>query len=99
MLTNKKISVVVTCYNEAGNIMPMYERLVRTLTPLTPSFEIIYTDNASTDGSEDIFRKLVARDPRVKVIFFSRNFGSSQYGYTAGTDYATGGAIVWVDGD
>ena len=99
MLTNKKISVVVTCYNEAGNIMPMYERLVRTLTPLTPLFEIIYTDNASTDGSEDIFRTLVTRDPRVKVIFFSRNFGSSQYGYTAGTDYATGDAIVWVDGD
>lgn len=98
-LTDKKISVVVTCYNEAGNIRPMYDRLVAALSKTTSSFEIIYTDNASSDNSEEIFRQLAASDPRVKVIFFSRNFGNSQFGLTAGTANATGDAVVWIDGD
>ncbi len=98
-LTDKKISVVVTCYNEAGNIRLMYDRLVAVLSQITSSFEIIYTDNASTDNSEEIFRRLASLDPRVKVIFFSRNFGSSQFGLTAGTAHATGDAVVWIDGD
>ncbi|OGZ08782.1 MAG: hypothetical protein A3D65_03215 [Candidatus Lloydbacteria bacterium RIFCSPHIGHO2_02_FULL_50_13] len=98
-LTNKKISVVVTCYNEAGNIQAMYDRLTAVLSKVTPYFEIIYTDNASTDNSEEIFRKLAAGDPRVKVIFFSRNFGSSQFGLAAGTREAKGDAVVWIDGD
>lgn len=98
-LIDKKISVVVTCYNEAGNILPMYERLTKVLEGLVTRYEIIFTDNASTDNSEEIWRKLARKDPRVKVIFFSRNFGSSQVGLTAGTRYASGDAVVWIDGD
>ncbi|MFA5129322.1 MAG: glycosyltransferase family 2 protein [Patescibacteria group bacterium] len=99
MLTDKKLSVIVACYNEAGNILAMHRRITAALEHITPNFEIIFSDNASTDDSESILRKLANDDHHVKVLFLSRNFGSSQFGYTAGTDYATGDAIVWIDGD
>jgi len=99
MLTDKKISVVAGCYNESENIGPLYRRLVKALSEITSHFEIIFADNASTDNSEAVLRKLAGEDPRVKVLFFSRNFGSSQSGLTAGTELATGDAIVWIDGD
>lgn len=98
-MINKKISVVVPCRNEEQNILPMYERLTETLQKITSDYEIIYTDNASTDNSEKVFRDLTSKDSRVEVIFFSRNFGTSDHGYTAGTELATGDAVVWIDGD
>lgn len=99
MLTNKKISIVVPCYNEEKNILPMHEKLTAVLREITENYEIIYTDNKSTDNSEAIFRELAGRDKKVKVIFFSRNFGTPDHGYTAGTELASGEAVVWIDGD
>lgn len=98
-ILNKKISVVIPCYNESENIQELYSRLVVTLENVISDFEIIFIDNKSTDSSEDIFRNLAAKDKRVVVLFFSRNFGNSQYGYSAGTEYATGDAVIWMEGD
>lgn len=98
-LTNKKISVVIPCYNEAENINELYLRLSVTLKRLASDYEIIFVDNRSTDNSESVFRNLAAKDKKVSVIFFSRNFGHSQYGYSAGTEYASGDAVVWMEGD
>ena len=98
-MINKKISVVIPCYNEEENILEMYKQLRVVLDKITDDYEIIYTDNNSIDNSGEIFKKLAAQDSRVSVIFFSRNFGSSDIGYTAGTEYATGDAVVWIDGD
>ena len=99
MMTDKKISVVIPCRNEELNILPMYERLTKVFSEITPNYELIYTDNSSTDNSEKIFRDLSSRDDKVKVILFSRNFGTSDHGYSAGTDLASGDAVVWIDGD
>lgn len=98
-LTHKKISVVIPCYNELENIPVMYERLTNTLGRVIPEWEIIYVDNASTDKSEEEYRKLCARDTNVSVILMSRNFGNSDTSYSAGTEYASGDAVVWLDGD
>ena len=98
-ITNKKISVVVPCRNEQDNILAMHERLTNTLQKIAADYEIIYTDNGSIDNSEKIFRELAAKDQKVSVIFFSRNFGSSDIGMTAGSEYASGDAVVWIDGD
>ncbi|MEK9166377.1 MAG: glycosyltransferase family 2 protein, partial [Patescibacteria group bacterium] len=98
-MINKKISVVVPCYKESANVLQLYERLKNVLTEHVSDWEIIFVDNASPDNSEEVFRSLAHEDSRVSVIFFSRNFGHSQYGYTAGTDYASGDAVVWIDGD
>lgn len=98
-MINKKISVIVPCRNEEANILPLYERLVSVLSKITTDWEIIYTDNGSTDNSEKIFCELAQKDSRISVIFFSRNFGTSDHGYTAGTEQAVGEAVVWIDGD
>lgn len=97
--TDKKISVVVPCYNESENIPIMYERLTKVLADVTPSREIIFVDNASTDNSEDIYRRLCAQDRAVRAILMARNSGNSDMSYTAGTEYATGDAVIWIDGD
>jgi len=98
-LTNKKISVVIPCFNEAENIYTMYERLVKVFEKITPNKEFIFVDNNSTDNSERIYEDLCSSDKDVSAIIMSRNFGTSDSSYTAGTEYASGDAIVWIDGD
>ena len=98
-LTDKKISVVIACYNEEKNIIPMYDRLVPVLHSITPSYEIIYVDNNSSDGSEKIYDELAKKDSKVSVIFMSRDFGSPDTSFSAGSEYAGGDAVVWIDGD
>lgn len=95
----KKVSVVVPCYNESGNIEKLYERLKTVLAKNHYLYEIIFADNKSTDNTRQLIRELAARDSGVVGLFFSRNFGHSQYGFTAGSDYATGDAVVWIDAD
>lgn len=99
MMTQKKISVVIACYNESANIIPMHNRLTDVLRKITSSYEIIFVDNASIDGSEEIFRELAKKDKKISVLFMSRNFGTSQPSFTAGSEYASGDAVIWIEGD
>lgn len=92
------VSVVIPCYNELGNILPMYERLTAALRQVTPSYELIFVNNGSYDQSPELFEELASRDQRVSVLNLSRNFGS-QGAYTAGFAYATGDCVVGLDGD
>ncbi|HZC07584.1 MAG TPA: glycosyltransferase family 2 protein, partial [Ktedonobacterales bacterium] len=92
------VSVVVPCYNEQGNIRPMYERLTAALTSITPTYEIIFVNNGSYDHSPEILDEIASRDPRVSVISLSRNFGS-QGAYSAGFAYCSGDCVVGLDGD
>ncbi|PJE64613.1 MAG: glycosyltransferase [Candidatus Ryanbacteria bacterium CG10_big_fil_rev_8_21_14_0_10_43_42] len=98
-LTHKRISVVIACYNESENILAMHERLCRAFEYITPNREIIYVDNASIDNSMELYKKLCEKDAMVSVILMARNFGNSDTSYTAGTEYASGDAVVWIDGD
>jgi len=98
-MIKKKISTIIPCYNELLNILPMYNRLSNALSKITKNWEIIYVDNGSTDKSFEIFSKLAAKDKRVTIVQFSRNFYKSQGAYSAGIDYATGDAAVLIDGD
>lgn len=72
----KKISVAVPCYNEVGNVREMAESLVRILNDLPYDYEIIFTDNCSTDGTKDILRELAGKDKHIKVLMNSRNYGT-----------------------
>lgn len=98
-LTNKKISVVIACYNEEKNIRPMHERLAAVFKEITPNYEFIYVDNASVDNSSKEYETLINKDNKVAVILMSRNFGYSDFSFSAGSEYATGDAVVWIDGD
>lgn len=94
-----KLSVIIPCYNERENISPMYDRLTAVLKKLPYRYELIFVDNGSTDNSRRLFENIVRKDSNVKTIVLSRNFYKSQGAYTAGIDYATGEALILIDGD
>jgi glycosyltransferase involved in cell wall biosynthesis len=96
----KLISVIVTCYNEESNIRPMYDRLTNAFRTIDGyDYEIIFVDNNSVDGSEEIYRELTQLDKRTKVIFMSRNFGSPQPSFLAGLVHCRGHAALLIHGD
>ena len=71
----KKISIAVPCYNEVGNVRPMAEKLTDIMKKLPYDYEIVFTDNCSTDGTKEILRELAAADRHIKVLINNRNYG------------------------
>lgn len=92
------ISVVAPVYNEETILPEFYRRVVATLEQMGESFELILVNDGCHDSSPEVMRQLHEKDSRVKVINFSRNFGH-QVAITAGTDYASGQAVVVIDSD
>ena len=93
-----KVSIVIPVFNEEGNLEALWEELLPILEGLGESFEVVFVDDGSTDGSAAILRDLHERDERVRVIRFARNFGQ-QMAVTAGFHHARGEAIVLMDAD
>jgi glycosyltransferase involved in cell wall biosynthesis len=93
-----QLSLVVPVYNEVENLLPLYERVREVLDPTGWIYELILVDDGSTDGSDRMLTELHAKDQRVKVIRFRRNFGQTA-ALAAGFDYAHGDIIVSLDGD
>lgn len=72
----RHIGVVLPCYNEEDNVDELYRRLAAVFDGLPQySFAMLFIDNASTDGTVEKIKALIARDPRVKLIVNARNFG------------------------
>lgn len=92
----KLISIIIPLYNEEKNIVPLYQQLTTYL--VNRELEIIFVNDGSTDTSIIELNKLADKDPRVKIISFTRNFGH-QAALTAGLDYAAGDAIITMDAD
>lgn len=94
-----KLSVVVAAYNEEGNLPLLYQRVTALdWSALGLEIEFIFVDDHSRDGTPRLLRELAARDPRVKVLRFSKNFGSHK-AFTAGLEHATGDAAVILAAD
>ncbi|WP_322487760.1 glycosyltransferase family 2 protein [Chloroflexus sp.] len=91
-------SVVAPVYNEEQLIAEFCRRVIAALEPLREPFELVLVNDGCRDRSPEIMRELHERDPRIKVINFSRNFGH-QIAITAGTDYAAGKAVIVIDSD
>ena len=98
MLTDKKISIVIVCFNDGGSVREMYRRVTSAMAGITPSYEIVYVNENSPDGAEEILRELAAQDPRLVVINHTRNFGTQQ-AYSSGLSVCTGSAAILLDGD
>lgn len=94
----RKISVVAACYNEQGNLEPLYDRLTATMRTLPDDYELIFVENGSTDGSRALLEGLAQKDSHVHVLVLSRNFGS-QAAFSSGLDHASGDCAVLMDGD
>lgn len=89
-----KYSVVVTVYNEHGNAAPLYDEIAFEMKKLSGSHEIIFVDDASTDGT---LNELVGKKP-LTIIRMRRNAGQSS-AMDAGIKHATGDILITMDGD
>lgn len=73
----KKISIMIPCYNEIENVKPISEAIVKVLTEELAQYdyEILFIDNASTDGTREKLEEICAANPKIKAIFNVTNFG------------------------
>ena len=94
-----KLSVVIPFYNEENMIQKMYDALAEEINKITKAeFEIIFINDGSKDRTFEKMLTIADGDSRVKYISFSRNFGK-EAGTIAGLEYATGEAVILMDGD
>ncbi len=93
------ISVVTGCFNEEPNVRDLCEQ-VRVVVESLPgyTYEHLFIDNASTDGTVAVLRELAAADPRVKVIVNTRNFGHLRSPHHAILQ-ASGEAVIYIVAD
>jgi dolichol-phosphate mannosyltransferase len=93
-----RYSIVAPVFNEEDGLAEFYRRTSAVMDSLDGPSELVLIFDGSRDRSPEIGRELRARDPRVRLIEFSRNFGH-QIAITAGIDYAEGDAVVIIDAD
>jgi glycosyltransferase involved in cell wall biosynthesis len=92
------LSLVIPCCNEE-TVLPLLEkRVIAAVSALSPDWEIVFVDDGSADGTYEFLSRLHAREPRVKVIRLSRNFGH-QTAVWAGLHYANGQVVAVLDAD
>jgi dolichol-phosphate mannosyltransferase len=92
------LSVVIPLLNEEAVLEQTYAELKKHLDALGESYEIVFVEDGSTDGSRAILAGLALQDPAVRVVVLSRNFGH-EMGTTAGLRHARGRATVVMDAD
>jgi dolichol-phosphate mannosyltransferase len=93
------LSLVVPIYNEYDGLPKYHESLLSVLKKSDiKSYEIIYVDDGSTDGTAQLVSRWHTSDPNVKLISFSRNFGKES-ALSAGIAAATGDRVLMIDGD
>jgi undecaprenyl-phosphate 4-deoxy-4-formamido-L-arabinose transferase len=92
------LSVVVTLYNEADTLPELYRRTAEALDSGPRSFELIFVDDGSVDGTFAVLQRLHETDQRVRAVRFKRNFGQHPAMH-AGLVRARGEIVVTMDGD
>jgi len=93
-----RLSVIVLVYNEVESITPLHEELIAVLDAIDLSYEVLYIDDGSRDGSTEKLGQFASRDPHVRVVSFRRNFGQTA-AVQAGIDHSRGEILVFLDGD
>jgi dolichol-phosphate mannosyltransferase len=97
-VTSPEISVALPVFNEAENLDELKDRLVKALEAAGRSWEIVFVDDGSRDGSFERMAAFARADPRIRALRFSRNFGH-QMALTAGVDAARGRVVAVMDAD
>jgi glycosyltransferase involved in cell wall biosynthesis len=93
-----QLSFVVPCHNEEGNLRPLIAAIRESVEPLKISYEIVLTDDRSTDGTWQLLNEFAAADPRIRALRFARNAGQSAAMW-AGMKAARGRYIITLDAD
>ena len=93
-----ELSIVIPVYNEENNIALLYSRLKDEAEKLKKSYEILFINDGSSDGTESELRKLKEKDSNIRCIMFRKNFQKAA-AYSAGFRYSRGKIIITMDGD
>lgn len=99
IINNKKIvSIIISLYNEEGNILELYNGLKKNLQLTNVDHEIIFVNDGSNDKTLQICKEIMNHDKNVKIMNFLKNFGH-EVAMRAGLDVAIGDALIFMDGD
>ncbi len=97
-LPKPEVSIVVPVFDEEGNVEPLYRQIVDAMAETERTYEIVFVDDGSTDGTVDRLATLSKSDSRLRVLRLSRNFGQST-AIQAGFDHSSGTSVITLDGD
>ncbi len=92
------ISILIPVYNEVDNVSPLVEKLTEELKKTERPYEVIFIDDGSTDGTLEVLIEAHQKNPQVKIISLTRNFGQTA-AISAGIDSCLGDIIIPMDGD
>src|SRR5438067_8256059 len=95
---NPVLSIVVPVYKEEENIPEFVRRVTAILESVTSEFEVIFAMDPSPDRTEDVILSFRKKDPRIKLLKFSRRFGQPMAAL-AGLNYSSGSAVIVMDVD
>jgi len=99
MVSSCKLSVVVPCYNEEASLAELHRRVTAACRPAVgDDYELLLVNDGSTDGTWAALAALAARDPRLRCIDLTRNYGH-QCAVTAGLGLARGERVLLLDAD
>jgi dolichol-phosphate mannosyltransferase len=97
-MTTSELSVVIPCHNEAENLRPLLAAIHAAIDPLGLDYEVVITDDCSSDDSWSVLQELGANDPRLRAQRFKFNCGESAASW-AGMQMARGDYIATLDAD
>ncbi|HZY58498.1 MAG TPA: glycosyltransferase family 2 protein [Candidatus Binataceae bacterium] len=97
-MSNPRFSIVIPCYNEEGNLSVLFERIGNAIGTLGVSYEVVVTDDCSTDSSWRLLQEMANADPRIRVQRLAYNCGESAAVW-AGIRAARGDYIITMDAD
>jgi glycosyltransferase involved in cell wall biosynthesis len=92
------LSVIIPVKDEWMNLRPLHDRLLTALAPLRLSFELLFVDDGSSDGTFELLQEMAATDDRIKVVRLRRNYGQTA-ALQAGIDWSQGDVLATMDGD
>ncbi len=100
MMTQSKmfLSIVIPLYDEYENVSQLYHEIKEVVGGLKETYEIIFVDDGSRDGSRSLLRELTHRDSSVRVVCLRKNFGQSA-AIAAGFKISRGDIVITMDGD
>jgi glycosyltransferase involved in cell wall biosynthesis len=93
-----ELSVVIPVFNEAAAVDGVFDELTAVLNDLGKTYEIIFVDDGSTDGTSDRLEKIAGQSVNMEAVHLRRNFGQTA-ALMAGFDVSTGAIIITLDGD
>ena len=96
----KKLSILIPCYNEEENVVPISQAVIETLERDLPQYdyELLFIDNDSTDNTRPLLRELCKNNPKIKAIFNAKNFGQFNSPYH-GMLQVTGDCVIQMVAD